>query len=700
MIDARRLTRALIALAIAVPVLLFIAVPMAGVLYESFVVREPMAYGRLRQITLEALDQLPEAQRQANLQRWASAAVDQDRVQALAAAFRHLTGEAPWDERDSFAKQLAAAAAARAALPPTQQSALDAEYPLAVAALTKRVALAFQVRERIGEEGFERLRAGVETRLGIDHYLAPFRDPYLGRAARNSLAIASVTSLATLALALLIGVAVNRGGVACPTLVRYTVLAPLVAPPVVIALALVLLFGRRGLVTKLLLEDTLHLWSGDEVNLYGWLGIVVAQVLSFFPAVFIILDNVMAKEDGRLAESAMGLGAGPWGEFRHVTLPMAWPGLRRGLVLAFIMSLTDFGNPIILGRDTPVLAGIVYDEITGFQNTPLSAAICVWLIGPSLGLYYALEAIGGRRRYAAAGTEAARPELSCLPWGARPFLTVVAVAVCAMIVLLYGTVVAGSLTRVWGVDWTPTLAYYIPDPAGPYGAGGYGSAERSLAVILDSVYTAGLAALIGGAFAVLVAYVIEWLRPPGGNALTFIILLPAVLPGIVFGIGYVVVFNAPFGSKELALTGTLAIVVLNILFGNMFVGVLAGRAALQRLDPAVDEAAENLGAGLARRFYLVVLPLLRRAVILGTLYVFIDGMITLSSVIFLVSGGHRLASVSIFNQANGGDLGYAAAKSVAILAVAVAAMAVGGWIGRAPAAHTAKGGVLHAAGSG
>jgi iron(III) transport system permease protein len=56
------------------------------------------------------------------------------------------------------------------------------------------------------------------------------------------------------------------------------------------------------------------------------------------------------------------------------------------------------------------------------------------------------------------------------------------------------------------------------------------------------------------------------------------------------------------------------------------------------------------------------------------LYVFIDGLTTLSSVIFLVSGNHKLASVAIFNHAISGDYGYAAAKSLALLGFALLAM--------------------------
>jgi iron(III) transport system permease protein len=60
--------------------------------------------------------------------------------------------------------------------------------------------------------------------------------------------------------------------------------------------------------------------------------------------------------------------------------------------------------------------------------------------------------------------------------------------------------------------------------------------------------------------------------------ISFLALMPSVLPGVIFGIGYITAFNFPFGIKELALTGTMSILVLNIMFSAIFVGVLAGRS--------------------------------------------------------------------------------------------------------------------------
>ena len=123
----------------------------------------------------------------------------------------------------------------------------------------------------------------------------------------------------------------------------------------------------------------------------------------------------------------------------------------------------------------------------------------------------------------------------------------------------------------------------------------------------------------------------------------------------------------------------MTILVINILFANIFVGVLAGQAALQRLDATMDEAAEILGASLVQRFTRVVLPLMGHAALLGTLYVFIHGMTTMSALVFLVSPGNILASVAIFESAVEGLYGQACAWSVTILLIVFAAMGAVWW---------------------
>jgi iron(III) transport system permease protein len=343
----------------------------------------------------------------------------------------------------------------------------------------------------------------------------------------------------------------------------------------------------------------------------------------------------------------------------------------RAALLVFIQCMTDFGNPLVIGRDIPVLAGIIYDEILGFQNKPLAAALCVWLVVPTLTAYLVFEGLGRRRRYTTGAGTGGRLELP-VPRVARLALESGAALVLLLIGSLYLVVVVGSFVRVWGIDFTPTLDHYLRvDP---------GLAQlHGLPTVWTSVKIAGLAAPLGGLLSLVIAYLVERVRPPGGNAIGFVALLPAILPGVILGIGYLVFFNNPFGLSSLALTGTAVILVINILFANLYVGVLAGRAALQRLDPAVDEAAEGLGASVVQRFRLVTLPMIRRVLTLSTLYVFVHGITTLSAVIFLVSPEHKLASVGIFIAAETAHYGIACATSTAVLVIVLAAMGLG-WL--------------------
>ncbi|UXN67974.1 iron ABC transporter permease (plasmid) [Devosia neptuniae] len=677
----RRLPGIVAASLVSLLLLVFIVVPVGLVLIKSFDNSGPLPHWRLAAITQEALDLLPEADRTASIERWVRESTLSERVKATAVAYELAGFEPTWNTADPFEHQQVAIDTALAALPGAERQAVDVAFPIAHIMLHKRIALAFAVRDKLSTDDFGRLRAATDERYGLANYVAVIADSYLRKAAVNSVTLALISVLTTVSIAYAIVYGLNRGGIANPTLTRNILLLPLVAPPILVATATTMLFGRRGLVTYTLFEQTLGISSADTFNVYGPLGIVIAQTLSFLPTTLIVLDNAMRRQDGRLEEAALMLGAGRLALFRNITLPLSWPGLKRAVVLVFIQSLTDFGNPMILGRDTPVLAGVIYNEITGFQNTPLASAICLWLIVPSLLLYLALEQFGRRKRYVSndAGTPAEHKQ----PLAVRVGLTGLAGFFCVLIVAIYLVMTLGSVTRIWGVDWTFTLAYFSPEGLGAGMEGtGYGSRDGGLGEVWNSVRVAAIAAPIGGLLALAIGYVAERLKPPLGDIIGFQALIPAILPGIIFGVGYIIAFNAPFGIKQLSLTGTEAIIVINIMFGNLYVGVLAARAALQRIDQSVDEAAESLGAGMIRRFWEVTLPMLRIAALLGVLYVFIDGLTTLSSIIFLVSGSTDLASVAIFNAASSSNYGYAAAKSVGLLVVSALAMAIVVWVER------------------
>jgi iron(III) transport system permease protein len=625
----------------------------------------------MRALLLRSLALSEPDRRQELMQRWLAQVTDRQRMEATAATLEAIGIRVTWDLKAAYDEQIAAAEAAVARLSPAERSAFEAEYPIQVVAVHRRIPLAFQVRDLLNPVEFETLRSGKRRGFGLDHYRSFLTEERFLRAGRNSLTLSLTSGALTVALAYALAFGVNRGGIRFPAVTRAVVLVPLVSPPVIMAFAAILLFGRRGLVTQGVLQQGLGLINAETTNLYGAGGVVLAQVLSYLPHAFIVLENVLAQQDARAEEAAASQGATPWQIFRRITLALTLPGIVRAFLLVFIQCMTDFGNPLVIGRDIPVLAGVIYDEIIGFQNKPLASALCIWLLLPTLAAYLLFEGLGRRWRYATGAGTGGALELP-VPRVARMALEGIAAGLLLLIGSLYLVVVVGSFVRVWGIDFTPTLDHYLRvDP---------GLAQlHGLPTVWTSIKIAGLAAPLGGLLSLVIAYLVERVRPPGGNAMAFVALLPAILPGVILGIGYLIFFNNPFGLANLALTGTAAILVINVLFANLYVGVLAGRATLQRLDPAVDEAAEALGASVVQTFRLVTLPMIRRVLLLSTLYVFVHGITTLSAVIFLVSPDHKLASVGIFMAAETAHYGIACATSTAVLVIVLATMGLG-WL--------------------
>ena len=665
----------LLSVAVALPILLFIVVPVGAMLASSFKVTAPMSAKVLLDATDAALARL-DGGLEARLADWWAKADDRARAETLAAGFEIVEGEVPWDDKATFDHQLDAAAVALDRLDDAIRSELETLLPRIHASRFKRAVIAAQLHDHMKAGDLASFRAGETWQIGLDNYTAPFHEAKLQRAALASLGLGFTSASLVTLIAFLLSYAVHRRVLPGAGALQGILLAPLVSPPVILALAMLLLFGRQGLITKTALDDGLGLIDATTTNIYGLGGVLVAQLLGFIGPAFILVSSVLTRHDPELDDAASSLGASWTQCFLQVTLPMAWPGIARAFLLVFVLSMTDFGNPLVIGQNLPVLAAEIYGLIIASRDYPLAAALCVWLILPAALLAGLVELLGRRRRFAGR-QRPDQPERRPVPFPILASLAALATLVGGLIIALFATVIASAFIVQWGVDYNPTILHFLGErPDRAFEGTGFGTSGLGVGPVLDSLRVALIAAPIGGLLAVGLAYVQERIRPPGAAALGVIAMLPAILPGLIFGIGYLVAFNNPLGRPELALTGSLGILVINILFGNLFVGVLAARAALQQASPAVEEAAESLGAGQLRRLLTVVLPAIWPAFLLGVLYIFVDGMTTFSSVIFLVSGRWELASVEIFNQAGGTDYGAAAAKTTVILLIVAALLVI------------------------
>jgi molybdate transport system permease protein len=130
-------------------------------------------------------------------------------------------------------------------------------------------------------------------------------------------------------------------------LVRALALVPLVLPPVVGGVALLLAFGRRGVLGRPL-DD----WFGITLP-FTTAGAVLAGAFVAMPFVVITGEAAFRSADRRYEDAARTLGANRWTVFRRITLPSTWPALAAGALLAWARALGEFGATITFAGNTP-----------------------------------------------------------------------------------------------------------------------------------------------------------------------------------------------------------------------------------------------------------------------------------------------------------------------------------------------------------
>jgi len=485
----------------------------------------------------------------------------------------------------------------------------------------------------------------------------------------NSALLAVVVGLLSTLLGLALALLAQRGGQRYAALFKLMSMLPIITPPFVIALALIVLFGRTGLVT-----GWLETWLGIPRSrwLYGLPGVTLAQLLSFAPIAFMILHGALAAVSPALEEAAQTLRASHARVFRTVTLPLLRPALANAFLLCFVESLADFANPIVLSGNFEVLSTKIFFAVAGAQFDPGRAAVlAIVLLGFTLVAFWLQQRWLGRLSYVTVSGKGDGGMAARLPRSVHAGCTATAVLWVAFTLVCYAVILVGGFVKDIGRgDMTPALAHFAAGFGvewGPRGLFFGGSAWDSFFTTIEvAAVSAPLTALIG----LLAAYVITRHRFAGRRAFEFLTMVSFAVPGTVIGVSYIVAFNVP----PLELTGGMAILVLCFVFRNMPVGVRAGVAALAQIDKTLDEASATLRASTLRTLREIILPLLRPAILATLVFSFTHAMTAVSAVIFLATAKYNLATVYIINRVEAGEYPLAIAYSTVLIFFMLAAL--------------------------
>jgi iron(III) transport system permease protein len=322
-----------------------------------------------------------------------------------------------------------------------------------------------------------------------------------------------------------------------------------------------------------------------------------------------------------------------------------------------------------------VLSSRAYIAINGEYDVSSGAAYSALLLLPAL-LVFIVQRYWSQKKSVVSVTGKPSGQIATIKSKAgRIPLLVFGWSVAAFIVLVYVAVILGAFIKILGVNNTLTLDHYR------YIFSGIANNALKSTVIMASIATP-----LAGFMGMVMAWLIIRKLKRGADALDFFGMLGIAVPGTVLGIGYAVTFNEPLKIAghtiipQLAgggaiLGGALAIMMVYTIRSSP-AGQRSGIAALQQIDPSLDEASASLGASGGRTFRLVSLPLIKGAFLTGLMFAFARSMTTLSPVLFIATPETPILTQKILAESDSGRYGPAFALCTLLIVIVLIVMGI------------------------
>jgi len=429
----------------------------------------------------------------------------------------------------------------------------------------------------------------------------------------------------------------------------WALLLPLALPAYITAFVWLGLFDFSG---------TLPTWLREEFGILtlppirSRSGVILVMTLALYPYVYLTARAAFQGQNQRLMEAAQSLGLNRWQAFRRVALPLAWPGIAAGLLLALMETLADFGTVSVFNYNTFTTA--IYKAWFSLFSLTAASQLASLLIFFVFAVTLFEHHLRARRSHAASARTAAAPSRLTL----RGYQAWLATGWSALVLFL-AFILPVAQIALW------TLEIFTAD-----------FDARYLEFARHSLMLSGLGALLVVALAVALAYA-QRRHPIGAmRATTRLATLGYALPGAVLAVGIFIPLTwldnqliDTFSMSKQILGGTLAVMLLAYCARFLAVGFGPVESGLGQISHSIDEAAQILGVTGFKRLWRVHLPLLRVPLLTALALTFVDIMKELPITLMTRPFGWDTLAVRVFEMTSEGEWQRAALPAAAILLV-------------------------------
>ncbi|PRD14179.1 ABC transporter permease [Pantoea coffeiphila] len=474
---------------------------------------------------------------------------------------------------------------------------------------------------------------------------ALLRDPQLPALLSGTLKIGLTVALLSALVGIPLGTLRGLFDLPLARLWDLVMLIPFLTPPYIAALSWMLALQHNGYLYQLI---------GFDLNdlLFSHNGIALVMTLNIFPVVYFAVSRSLLASGQHLAIVARVHGASALRAFWHVTLPMMLPALAAGVLLSFTLAIEEYGVPAALGSRAGVVmltVGIEERLADWPIDLPGSSLLSMLLVLVALAAYTLQRKLVGNKEVTSITGKPALNKGAQLGHWRWPALVLFSLVAFVVVIMPMSSMLLSALlsTLSGGIRLeNMTLRHFSALFAQ------HGDALDALSTSLGLAFAA---ALITGVIGFLAAWLVVVRKIRGAVFIDGLSLLPAVLPGVVVGVGLILLWNQPFwpvtpyNSWPILL---LSYCCLLLPWPVRYVG-----SALKQLGGNLEPAARVHGASQFQALRYIVLPLVFPSLLAAMLMVFAIGSRELVTSLLLAPAGMQTVSVFIWRQFEQGSVG-------------------------------------------
>lgn len=462
------------------------------------------------------------------------------------------------------------------------------------------------------------------TGFTFHHFQAVLSGGQLAKAFANSCKVSIISAIITTTLAFILAYTENFTNLhpTAKKILRTLAVFPMLLPTITYGFAIIYSFGRNGLLTKLF---------GKQIfEFYGFKGLIFGYVIYTLPISFTLIKNTMSYIDKRYLIVSRVMGDNTIKTFYTAILTPLWGTIAVSLVQSFFLSFTDFGIPSSIGGRYTVIAELLYNTMLGsIPDFHQGAVIAIMMLLPSIVSILMLNYLD---RFNIRYQNLPRIDLK------EDKLRDVICAVLSSVILLcelsiFLVVFVAPFVSEWPYNKTFTLKHL-----------GSVFADSGLVhVFTNSLLVSFLTAVMGTILVYAAALVTarSKLHPHGNKVIEAIAQVTNTIPGMVLGIAFLLAF------RRTPLQNTIWIIVFCNMIHFFATPYLMMKSTLDKMNSSWETTALILGDNWIKTVLRIITPNALPTLLEAFCYLFINGMVTVSAVVFIAGARTMVITTKI-----------------------------------------------------